>query len=216
MPSLMTKGEFAAHMNVGASAVSNWNKKGLLVFGPDPERPGKELVDAEKSALIIRASVDTTRGRPRKADQVAAEHPASPSGEGGASLSHSSRPPPAQLNALEQARLDEMRERTTRRQIENGQLLGQLVSLAEYERRAGEMGRMLRERSHGLVRKLAERLAAETDPRAIITLMGEGLDGLFDQVAGELEADLETERAVDAVLAEVAPDEEEAEEDLEG
>jgi hypothetical protein len=109
-----------------------------------------------------------------------------------------------------------MRERTTRRQIENGQLLGQLVSLAEYERRAGEMGRMLRERSHGLVRKLAERLAAEADPRAIITLMGEGLDGLFDQVAGELEAALETELTVDAVLAEVAPDEEEADEDLEG
>lgn len=214
MPSLMTKGEFAAHMNVGPSAVSNWNKKGLILFAPDPERPGKQLVDAERSALLIRASVDTTRGRPRKADQAAAEQSPSSSGEGGgASLSGR---PPAQLNALEQARLDEMRERTTRRQIENGQLLGQLVSLAEYERRAGEMGRMLRERSHGLVRKLAERLAAETDPRAIITLMGEGLDGLFDQVAGEIEAALETERVVDAVLAEVAPDEEEVDQDLEG
>lgn len=211
MPLMMTKGDFAAHMSVGASAVSNWAKKGLLVMGPDPERPGKELVDADKSQLLIRGSIDQTRGRPRKADQAAAEKPPTIPGVGEASAARA----PAALNLLEQARLDEMRERTTTRQIENGKLLGQLVQLAEYERRAGEMGRMLRERSHGLVRKLAERLAAETDPRAIVTLMGDGLDALFDQVAGELEAALLTEQAVDAVLAEIAPDEEEADLDPE-
>ncbi|SFK41910.1 hypothetical protein [Caulobacter sp. UNC279MFTsu5.1] len=203
MPSLMTKGEFAAHMNVGPSAVSNWNKKGLILFSPDPDRPGRQLVDAERSALLIRASVDTTRGRPRKAEQAAAEQLPSTPGEGAGSSS--SRTLPA-MNALEEARLAEMRERTTTRQIENGRLLGQLVSLPEYERRAADMGRMLRERSHGLVRKLAERLAAEIDPRAIVTLLGDGLDGLFDQVAGELEASLATETAVDTLLADVLPD----------
>ncbi|WP_156402127.1 hypothetical protein [Caulobacter sp. Root1472] len=213
MPSLMTKGEFAAHMNVGPSAVSNWNKKGLILLAPDPERPGKQLVDAERSALLIRASVDTTRGRPRKADQAAAEQSPSSSGEGGGA---SPERPPQRLNALEQIRLDEARERITRRQIENGQLLGQLVSLPEYERRAGEMGRVVRERTHGVVRKLAERIAAETDPRTIIALLGGELDSMFDKVAGELEAEAQVERAVDVVLAAVVPDEEEADLELEG
>lgn len=198
---MMTKSEFAAHMKVGPSAVSNWAKRGLIVMGPCPEFPGREKVDAEKSAILINATVDRTRGRPKNSDRSAAEAPQddknanrSPTQDGA---------PPAGLSQVEQARLDEMRERTTRRRIENGQLLGQLVPIAEYERRAGEMGRMVRERTHGLIRQYAERLAAETDPRAVAALLAGEFDKLFDKIATELEAEAAAELTADLTLAAV-------------
>ena len=64
---MLMKSEFAALKGVGASAVSNWAKKGLLVYGQDPARPGKQLVDVEKSELLINGTIDQTRGRPRAA-----------------------------------------------------------------------------------------------------------------------------------------------------
>lgn len=200
MPLLMKKGEFAARQQVGASAVSNWAKKGLLVFAPDPAHPGKQLVDVEKSELLIRGTIDPTRGRPRAKD-AQGQPDADDQPQGGSS------PQPISLNGLEAARLDEMRERTTRRRIENEQLLGRLVPLAEYERRAGDMGRLVRERSFGLVRQLSERLAAETDPRTVASILNDALDALFNQVADEIEAAASEESAVDAALERVAAEE---------
>lgn len=200
---LVTKGEFAALMKVGASAVSNWARKGLLVYGEDPDKPGKQKVDSDKSMVLIRGTIDPTRGRPRTAETAQAEAAPGATTEQTSSASRGA----GALSLMEQARLDEMRERSTRRRIENGQLLGQLVSVAEYERRAGEMGRKIRERCHGAVRNMSERLAAEGDPRVIMQLMGDALDLVFNRVADELEADLETERAVDAEL-EALPEEE--------
>lgn len=193
MTLLLKQAEFAARHGVGPSAVSNWKKRGLVVFAPDPRRPGKQLIDAEKSDLLVRGTIDQTRGRPR-GDAAEAAAPAE------------STAPAIAMNGLEAARLEEMRERTTRRKIENEQLLGRLVSLAEYERRAGDMGRMIRERTHGLIRQHGERLAAETDPRTIMAILTEAFDGLFDQVAGEVEAAASDERAADAVLAQIEGD----------
>ncbi|ATC34632.1 hypothetical protein CA606_18155 [Caulobacter vibrioides] len=197
----MSKSEFATFMKVGPSAVSNWAKRGLIVMGPDPDHPGREKVDAEKSAILVRATIDQTRGRPKDIERTAAAAPAdeknpikSPTQVGAS---------PVALSQTEQARLDDMRERTTRRRIENGRLLGQLVSVAEYERRAGEMGRMIRERTQGLVRQHAERIAAETDPRAVAALLAGEFDKLFDKIASELEAEAAAELTADITLAAV-------------
>lgn len=202
---LMTKGEFAAAMSVGPSAVSNWAKRGLIVMSAD--QPA--MVDAEKSKILVNAKIDRTRGRPKNSDRSAAEAPPDEKNPNKPPVLEGATPQPV-LSDVEQARLDEMRERTTRRRIENGKLLGQLVSLSEYERRAGEMGRKIRERCHGLIRQHAERLAAETDPRAIAALLGEHFDKLFDKIASELEADAAAEVDADRLLAAVEAEIEEA------
>ncbi len=193
MALLMKKGDFAKRQKVGASAVSNWAKKGLLVFAADPNQPGKQLVDVEKSELLIRGTIDPTRGRPRAQDAQASGQPTDDQPQGSA-------PSPIALNGLEAARLDEMRERTTRRRIENEQLLGRLVPLPEYERRAGDLGRLVRERTLGLVRQLSERLAAETDPRTVAAILNDAFDKLFNKVADEIEAAASEESAADAAL----------------
>lgn len=165
MPLLMKKGEFATWMNVGPSAVSNWGKKGLLVFGDDPRNPGKQLVDAEKSKLLISGTIDQTRGRPSNASRGAAEESDQPSGTGSASA----KAGPGKISESELLRHEEVRERILGRRIENERSVGGLVPRAEYERRAGDHGRLARERTHGVIRQLAERVAAETDPRLITT-----------------------------------------------
>ena len=207
MPLLMKKGAFADWMGVKPSAVSNWGKKNLLVFAPDPENPDRQLVDAEKSRAVIRATVDPTRGRPRARERQAVDGP-----EG------SSPPPPPSnapiaLNGLEAARLDEMRERTIGRRIENEKAAGRLVPLAEYERRTGDMGRLVRERTTGLVRQLAERLASETDPRQVQAILSEAFDKMFNQLADEIEASADEEQAADAALAQIAEADGEDEDD---
>lgn len=194
MPVLLTQAEFAQRHGVSKPTVTAWKQKNLLVFADDPERPGKKLVDAELSDRLVRASIDPTRGRPRSADQAQAEtspaaaQPATPRG----------------MSELESARLEEMTERTRRRKIETEQLLGNLVAISEYERRAGDLGRLIRERTHALIRQHAERLSAITDPREVMAILGEAFDALFNQVADEVEAEADRERQVDAELAPLA------------
>lgn len=197
MALLMTQAEYAERHGVGKSAVSNWKSKGLLVFTADPARPGKQLVDVTKSDLLVRGTIDPTRGRPRGEAGEAQQMP----DDAGDEAPRARGPAPT---PMETARLEEMRERTTRRRIENERLVGSLVSIAEYERRAGDMGRLVRERTHGLIRQHAERLAAETDPRTIMVVLGEAFDALFNQVADEIEAAASQEQAVDQVLEQLA------------
>lgn len=203
---LLTQAEYAAHRGVGKSAVSNWKAKGLLVFGSDPARPGKQLVDVVKTDLVVGGSIDPTRGRPRSAEVAQVENPP-PAG----TVENSPRLTVGRSDPLAEARLDDFRERTLSRRIENGKALGLLVEIAEYERRSGEMGRKIRERTEGLIRKLAERLAAETDPRVIIGLLSEEFSRLFERVASEIETEASAEMAADAVLAQVEAAAEEVE-----
>lgn len=202
MPLLMKKGEFATWMNVGPSAVSNWGKKGLLVFGDDPDTPGKQLVDAEKSKLLISGTIDQTRGRPSNASRGAAEQGDQPSAAAEA------RGP--KISASELLRHEEVRERILGRRIENERAVGSLVPRAEYERRAGDLGRLARERTHGVIRQLAPRLGAETDPRLITTLLIDAVDKIYTNLADDIEADAQAELVADATLAAV----EEAAEDV--
>ncbi|ADK99398.1 hypothetical protein [Brevundimonas subvibrioides] len=195
---LLMKSEFAAHQGVGASAVSNWAKKGLLVFGADPARPGKELVDVEKSVLLIRGTIDQTRGRPRSAEAAQVEQ-----GEAAVPAAATVARVMA-LSGPEAARMEEMRERTLGRRIENEKNLGRLVQLPEVERRTADRGRLIRERTLSLLRQQSERVAAETDPRKIYALQAEEFEQLFTRLADEIEAEASAEAQADAVLATIA------------
>ncbi|WP_295205760.1 hypothetical protein [uncultured Brevundimonas sp.] len=199
------KSEFAALKGVGASAVSNWAKKGLLVYGQDPARPGKQLVDVEKSELLINGTIDQTRGRPRAAGVAQVE---------GEIASPPSAPPrhPA-MSSAETARMEEMRERTLGRRIDNEKALGNLVQLGVVEQQAADRGRMIRERVNAVVRAQAERLAAESDPRAIVALLTAEFDGLFTRIADEIEQEASAEAAADVALSRIIdPDEDDDDE----
>ncbi len=201
---LLMKSEFAKRHGVGASAVSNWARKGLLVFGEDPDRPGKQLVDAEKSDLLVRGSIDQTRGRPRSAETALAEG-------GDAPVAAPARQ--ATMTGAEAVRMEEARERIIGRRIDNEKALGNLVSLGEVERRTAERGRMIRERIQATVRNQAERLAAETDPRTITAILSAELDAVFARLADEIETEAGAEAQADdalAVLDEEADEEAEA------
>lgn len=189
---LLMKSEFAKRHGVGASAVSNWARKGLLVFGEDPMRPGKQLVDAEKSDLLVRGSIDQTRGRPRSAEAALVE-----AGEAPATAPVRA----ATMTGAEAVRMEEARERIIGRRIDNEKALGNLVSLGEVERRTAERGRMIRERVQATVRNLAERLAAETDPRTITSLLSAELDDVFARLADDIESEASAEAQADVALA---------------
>ncbi len=202
---MLMKSEFAALKGVGASAVSNWAKKGLLVYGQDPARPGKQLVDVEKSELLINGTIDQTRGRPRAAGVAQVE---------GEIASPPSAPPrhPA-MSSAETARMEEMRERTLGRRIDNEKALGNLVQLGVVEQQAADRGRMIRERVNAVVRAQAERLAAESDPRAIVALLTAEFDGLFTRIADEIEQEASAEAAADVALSRIIdPDEDDDDE----
>jgi hypothetical protein len=189
---LLMKSEFAKRHGVGASAVSNWARKGLLVFGEDPKRPGKQLVDAEKSDLLVRGSIDQTRGRPRSAEAALVEASEAPA---------TAPARAATMTGAEAVRMEEARERIIGRRIDNEKALGNLVSLGEVERRTAERGRMIRERVQATVRNLAERLAAETDPRTITSLLSAELDDVFARLADDIESEASAEAQADVALA---------------
>lgn len=191
---LLMKKDFAARHGVGASAVSNWARKGLLVFAPDPERPGKELIDAEKSDLLVRGTVDQTRGRPRAAEGAGAS--AAP-GDG---ASRTGSAPVAYMSGPEAVRMEEARERIIGRRLDNEKNAGRLVPLEVVERQSADRGRMIRERVIAVVRAQQERLGAETDPRVIGALLIAEFDGLFERIADEIEAEARAEAVADEVL----------------
>lgn len=171
---LMTQSEFAAHRQVGKSAVSNWKRAGHLIFVEGPT--GKLMIDVARTEARLNARVDPTRGRPSGGMAEAAATPmpsAAVDDDGGEPLAN--------------PRIDLVREQVIEKQLKNKKAAGELVLLAEYERRAGEMGRQARERVMSVVRDLAERLAMESDPRQIISLMEASLDRTFSDMAADIE-----------------------------
>lgn len=206
MPLLMKK-DFAARHGVGASAVSGWAKKGLLVYAPDPIT-GRKLIDAEKSDLLVRGTIDQTRGRPRSGEAAKAE----------AGAAVETQPAPArvgQMSGPEAVRMEEARERIIGRRIDNEKAMGRLVAIADIERQAADRGRMIRERIHAVVRSQSERLASETDPRVIVSLLSSEFDGVFDRIADEIEAEARAEAVADAVLESIPDADGEADEEAE-
>lgn len=181
---LMTQTEFARHRGVGKPAVSNWKKKGWLVFAEGPG--GKPLVDVARTDAKLNANIDPMRGRPATgaAATSGGDAPVLPLGEGAAPA------PPAAATAasateanIADERLQELRERRHGHALKNAQLAGGLVPLVEAEQRVAEVGRAARERMHAWFRGVAERIAAEKDVRAIMVLGEEGIDQVFAELA---------------------------------
>lgn len=167
---LMSQSEFAARRGVGKSAVSNWKRAGMLVFAECADT-GKLKVDAERSDARINARIDPMRGRPQTAPAPVTADIAD------------AVVPIESGKSLASARNELIAEQLIGQRLKNGQAAGDLVPLLEASRRLSELGRAIRERVHGLHRGLAERLAAERDPRTIDLLLGEETDKLFIELA---------------------------------
>lgn len=171
---LMTRAEFAAHRGVQKSAVSNWNKRGLLVFAEG--EAGELKIDVARTEAKLNAKLDPARGRPTTAQTSAASEP------GQAQLPIAPAPASAD-NGLQNVRTDLLRHQVTAKALENSRRAGDLVALAEFERLAMENGRVARERMIALVRNFSERLAAESDPRLILSFMTDEIEKAFAELA---------------------------------
>jgi len=177
---LMTQAEFARHRKVTKPAVSNWKKKGLLILAQDPA-DSRIKVDVAATEANLDRNVDPMRGRPPATPTpVTAETPAGLPLEGGGGAA----PAPAG-DDLAGERHAELRERRIGAALKNAQLAGDLVPLVEAERRVAEGARVARERMQAWLRTMAERFAAEREPRAIVTLGEEGIDQVFAELADQ-------------------------------
>ena len=195
----MTQTEYAKRHNVDKSAVSKWKKRQLLVFVSDPSNPRRKLIDVARSNLLIDGMIDPTRGRPTAASQRATA---------------SAVPPPSsefQLGLapdleLHRERVRAMKAQTSRREMENDKLAGELVLAVEFEQRAGNLGRQTRERIQGAFRQVSERIAAETDPRKVQALCAQLIDETFEALADQIETEARAETEIDKVLATIDGD----------
>lgn len=172
----LTQAEFAKRRGVSKGCVSNWKAAGLLVLVEGPN--GKPVVDVDRTEAKLNTKLDPMRGRPATGGSAASEAPALPLGEGVAPA-----PSIPANNDLADERLQELRERRFGAALKNAQAARQLVLLAEAERRCSEMGRVSRERIQSALRGLAERLAAETDTRAVMVLLETEVDRVFAELA---------------------------------
>jgi len=170
----MTATQFASRRGVGKSAVSNWKKAGLLVFGEGDG--GKVMIDVERSEARMNSRMDPMRGRPASAATAPIAAAVEPEDDGSPTMAA--------------MRMDKLREDLFAQRMKNATAAGELVARVDVERRSGEAVRMLRERLQGQFRNIAERLAAESDARAIMSLGEQLIDRVFAEVADDVEAGL--------------------------
>jgi phage terminase Nu1 subunit (DNA packaging protein) len=201
---LMTQAQFAKHRGVQKSAVSNWKRQGLLVFAEG--EGGKMMVDVVRSEARINANVDPTRGRPTTAQAAAPQ---------AAMALEAPSPVPRQTDEMAEERVGLTRASRIEKNLKNARTAGELVPLADYESRAAEYGRLVRERMHAMHGGQAERLAAERDPRIIISVLAQETDEVLGALARRMLArpsaapvtDLDDAPTVEDELLEEAPTE---------
>lgn len=175
---LMTQAEYARHRRVSKPAVSNWKKQGLLVLVEEPGT-GRIKVDRDRTDAKVNARVDPMRGRP----PVAAAAPSSAAAPADPAPSLPLDPASTGGDSFADERKAYTREQRIGQAMKNAQLAGELVPLIEAERRVEEAARACRERVQSWFRGEAERLAAERDIRAVMTLGEEGIDRVFSELA---------------------------------
>lgn len=178
---LMTQAEYARHRGVVKSAVSNWKAAGLLVLAEDPA-DSRIKVDQVRTDARLNARIDPMRGRPSTGQALSAA-PADPAQQLPLAETPSAAASASGDRGFAEERVEELRERRIGAALKNAQLAGDLVPLAEAERRVSEAGRAARERMHAWVRGIAERLAATSDVRALMTFCEEGIDQVFAELA---------------------------------
>jgi len=174
---LMTKAEYARHRGVKPSAVSNWVKAGHIVFVEDPERPTKMLIDVQRTDARLNSRIDPMRGRPTtgvpRAAPVASEPEETAPQIGGRTAA--------------QIRMELADEQLVSVRQKNARDAGELAPKVELDRRATELGRVVRERTHAMFRAISERLAAEKEVRAVMALVAAEIDRVFADLADEVE-----------------------------
>jgi len=181
VPALLTLSAYAAHRGVGPSAVSNYRKQGLLVFAEGAD--SKTYVDVARSDARLNAKLDPLRGRPKKAvDAPLFDPPEQPA-----------QAVPARTDRLGDVRTDLLEQQAIAARMKNAAMARTLVAVQDYERRSQEVGRLARERVNSVIRALAERLAAERDPRQITTLLSGEIDKAFEELADQVESGVLTE-----------------------
>lgn len=202
---LMTQAEFARHRGVTKPAVTGWKKKGHLVFAEDP-KSGRPLVDVARSDARLNANIDPGRGRPPVSEADPSTAPADPE----LPIAAGAEPSAPAGDSLQALRMEQIRHQTDGQKLKNARDAGQLVVLAELQRRASEVGRAARERMHAWFFSVSERLAATSDVRAIMTLGEEGIDQVFAELAAAAELGAfggDGDEAGDEDLPEVDPEE---------
>lgn len=170
----MTQVEYAAHRGVTKPAVTAWKKRGLVIM-VEGDR-GRMLVDVAKSDALVAALIDPMRGRPAKADAPVA------------SVAVAVVPNEEPVRGLSKAREELIDEQLIGQRLKNARDAGELGVNAELLRRAGELGRMVRERIGSMHRSLAERLAAEREPRAVTALLEAETDMIMRDLADLVES----------------------------
>jgi phage terminase Nu1 subunit (DNA packaging protein) len=188
---LITQAEFAAYRGVGKPAVSNWKRQGLLVFGEDPARPGKALVNVSATDARLSTRVDPTRGRPRGG----AAQPIEPS----AAAAPADMLPLAGSadRKVAEVRLELLEEQRDGQRMKNLQSAGDLVPRIAAEQRLAEAVRMIFSRLTSTHRGLAERLASATEPRAVVAILEEATDRVRTDLANRIEGGLDADDDAD-------------------
>lgn len=176
MNQLMSQADYARYRGVGRPAVSNWKRAGHLVLAED--QAGRLMIDVMRTDARLNARIDPMRGRPASAATT---------------VPITVAPRPATDDRADQAtvsseRLELIREQRTGQALRNAQTARELVPLSEAMAILLGAARTLRERTQSELRGLAERLANEAETRAIMMLLEETIDRVFNDVAAEIEA----------------------------
>lgn len=210
----MTQAEFARHRGVSKPAVTAWKKRGLLVLAEDP-KSGRPLVDVARTDARLNANIDPGRGRPPGSEASAASVTAAPElpdqspGQASLPIAPGAETPPAG-DSLQALRMEQIRHQTDGQKLKNARDAGQLVAIDELQRRASEVGRAARERMQAWFFSVAERLAATSDVRTLMTIGEEGIDQVFAELAAAAERGAfsgDGDEAGDEDLPEVDPEE---------
>lgn len=182
MATLLNQADFARRRGVGKSAVSNWKKAGLIVFAEG--EGGRLLVDVARTEARLNARLDPTRGRPIGNDAgPMPELPMAARADDDADEGS-----PVSQRTLAKVRAENAEEDLVGKRMKNAELARELVPAVEAERRLSDIGRMARERAQAEMRGIAERVAAERDTRAVMTLLDEAIDRAFHAVADAVES----------------------------
>lgn len=152
-PALMTQVEYARHRNVGKSAVSNWKTRQQIVMD------GRK-VDVAKSDAMLGEMIDPMRGRPGTQPEKSAA-PAPPL---------ASEQPGDDLATI---RKQELTERARGQALKNAELARKLVPVAAFEAMLGSSISGFCDKLLSELRASAERIARETDPRQVRTMLDE-------------------------------------------
>lgn len=175
---VMTKAEYARHRGVKPSAVSNWVKAGHIVFCEDPVRPDRMVVDVARTDARLNSRIDPTRGRPTTGIPQAPA-PQVVESDLGDMLTG--------VRTAAQVRIELAEEQLIERRQKNARDAGELAPRVELDRRAAELGRVMRERMHAMFRAISERLAAEREVRTIMAIGSAEIDRVFADLADEVE-----------------------------